>query len=63
MMQNQKKNSVKINLCRYPTSKKSDSYDFKIALFDNGNPGGFFLFMGNFLMNIKKIRRDFFSAQ
>ena len=29
---------VKNKLCRDPTSEKSDLYEFKIALFDNGDP-------------------------
>ena len=29
---------VKIKLRRYPKSEKSGLYEFKMALFDNGNP-------------------------
>ena len=31
-------------------SEKSDWYEFKIALFDNGEPEEFFLFVRNFKM-------------
>ena len=29
---------VKLKLRRYPTSSRSDLYEFKMSLFDNGNP-------------------------
>ena len=32
---------VKIKLRRYPTSEKSDLYEFKMALFHNGDPEDF----------------------
>ena len=34
-------------------SEKLDVYEFKMALFDNGNPEEFFLFIRNFQTNIK----------
>ena len=39
---------VKIKLSRDTTSEKSDLYDLKTALFDNGDPEEFFLFICNF---------------
>ena len=38
---------VKIKSNRDPTSKKSNIYGFKTALFDNGNPEEFLLFIRN----------------
>ena len=35
---------VKIKLCRDTMSQKSDLYEFKMALFDNGEPDEFLLF-------------------
>ena len=35
---------VKIKFCRDPTSKNSDIYEFKIALFDKIDPEEFLLF-------------------
>ena len=43
---------VKIKLCTDPTSQKSDLYEFKNTLFDNGDPKEFF-FKGNFNMTLK----------
>ena len=37
---------------RYPTSYKSELYEFKMALFDNGKPEEFLLFVRNFNMNL-----------
>ena len=37
----------KIKLCRDPTSEKSDLYEFKVALFDNGEPQEFLFFVRN----------------
>ena len=34
-------------------SEKSNLYEIKMSLFDNGNPEGFFLFIHNFNMTIK----------
>ena len=39
---------VKIKLCRDPTSYLSDLYDFKMALFENGDPEELLLFAQNF---------------
>ena len=44
---------VKIKLRRDPTSEKSDLYEFKMSLFDNGNTEEFLLFVWNFQMNLK----------
>ena len=44
--------SVKLKLRRYPTSSTSDLYEFKISLFDNGDPEGFLLFVCNFNMTL-----------
>ena len=46
------KDCVKIKLCRYPTSAKSDLYELKMALFDNGEPEELLLF-------IKKLSNDY----
>ena len=43
---------VKIKLHVDPTSEKSDLYEFKIYLFDNGDPKEFLLFIRYFNMNI-----------
>ena len=32
---------VKLKLIRYPTSSTSDCYEFKLFLFDNGDPKSF----------------------
>ena len=42
------KDFVKLELCRYPTSSMSDLYDFRVSLFDNGNPEEFFWLVHNF---------------
>ena len=42
----------KIKLRRDPTSEKSDMYESKTALFDNGKPEEFLLFVRNFKMMI-----------
>ena len=47
------KDCVKNKLCMDPTSEKSDLYELKIALFDNGEPKEFFLFVRNFQMNLE----------
>ena len=39
---------VRIKLCRDPTPEKSDIYEFKISLFDNGEPEEFLLFIRDF---------------
>ena len=44
---------VKIKLCRDPTSEKSDLYEFKIALFENGDTEEFLFFVRKFQMNLK----------
>ena len=38
---------------RYPTSSTSDLYEFKMSLFDHGEPEEFLLFIRNFNMNIE----------
>ena len=47
------KDFVKLNLRRDPTSDKSDLYEFKMALFDNGDPEEFLLFVCNLNMTIE----------
>ena len=44
---------VKIKLRRDPTSSTSDLYEFKMSLFDHGEPEEFLLFIRNFNMNIE----------
>ena len=44
---------VKIILRRYPTPEKSDLYEFKMSLFDNGKIEEFLLFIQNFNMTLK----------
>ena len=44
---------VKIKLRRDPESEKSVLYEFKMALFDNGDPDEFLLFVCNFQMTLK----------
>ena len=46
------KDFVKLKLRKYPTSDKTDLYEFKMALFDNGKPEEFLLFVRNFNMNL-----------
>ena len=36
------KDVVKLKLCRDPTSYTSDLYEFKMSLFDNGEPEDFY---------------------
>ena len=43
---------VNIKFRRDPMSEKSDLYEFKMALFDNGNPEELLLFVCNFNMNL-----------
>ena len=43
---------VKLKLLRYPTLYTSDLYEFKMSLFDNGEPGEFLLFVINFNMTL-----------
>ena len=45
------RNFVNIKLRRDPMSENSDLYEFKMALFDNGDPGQFLLFVRNFNIN------------
>ena len=45
------KEFVKIKLRRDTTSENSDPYEFKMVLFDNGEPKEFLLFVCNFNMN------------
>ena len=49
---NPDKDLVKLKLRRDPTSSTSDLYEFKISLFDNGEPEEFFLFVRNFNMSL-----------
>ena len=39
---------IKLKLCRNLTLSTSDLYEFKISLFDNGEPEEFLLFLLNF---------------
>ena len=43
---------VKLKLRRDPTSSMLDLYDFKMSLFDNGEPEEFLLFVRNFNMTL-----------
>ena len=43
---------VNMKLRRYPTSSTLDLYEFKIYLFDHGNPEKFLLFVTNFNMTL-----------
>ena len=47
------KDFLKLTLCRDPTSEMSDFYEFKIVLFDNGDPEEFLLFVRNFNMTLE----------
>ena len=47
------KYSVKIKLSRDPTSEKLEIYEFKMAFFDNRQPGYFLLFIRNFNRTLK----------
>ena len=44
---------VTLKLHRDPTSENSDLYEFKMALFDNGELEEFLLFLQNFQMTLK----------
>ena len=44
---------VKIKLRRGPTSEKLDLYEFKMALFDNGEPDDILLFIFNFNLTLE----------
>ena len=48
MMQKLKKDCINIKFFMYPTSEKSDLYEFKRVLLDNGNTEEFLFFMQNF---------------
>ena len=39
---------VKLNMRRYPTSSKSDLYEFRMYLFDHGDTEEFLSFVQNF---------------
>ena len=43
---------VKLKLCRDPASSMSYLYEFKISLFDHGEPEEFLLFIYNFNMTL-----------
>ena len=47
------KDFVRLKLHRDPTSDNSDLYEFKMALFNNGNLEEFLLFICNFNMTLK----------
>ena len=47
------KDDVKIKLRRDSMSEKPDLYEFKMALFDNGELEKFFLFIWNFQMTLE----------
>ena len=47
------KDRVKNKLHRCPTSEKSDTYELKMALFYNGDPEEFLLFVRNFKMTLR----------
>ena len=49
---NSDKDFVKLKLCRDPTLSTLDLYDFKIYLFDNGDPEEFLLFVRNLNMTL-----------
>ena len=40
-------------MCRDPRSENLDLYEFKMALFDNGKPEEFLLFIRNFNMTLE----------
>ena len=44
---------VKIKLCRDSTSEKSDLYEFKMALFENGETEEFLFFVRNLKMTFE----------
>ena len=46
------KDLVHIKLHRYPTSSTLDLYEFKMSLFDHGDPEEFMLFVRNFNMSL-----------
>ena len=46
--------SVKIKLHRDPVSEKSDTYEFKMALFNNCEYDEFLLFIHKFNMNLQE---------
>ena len=43
---------VKLKFCRDPTYITSYLYEFRMSLFDNGDPEDFLLFVRNFNMNL-----------
>ena len=43
---------VKLKMCGYPTSSMSELYEFRMSLFDYGNPEEFLLFVQNFKKNL-----------
>ena len=47
------KDCVKIKFLRDPTSQKLDLHELKMALFDNGEPEEFLLFVRNFNMTLE----------
>ena len=52
------KNFVKLKLRRDPTSNNSELYEFKMALFDNGDLDKFFLFVQNFNLTFFSVRNN-----
>ena len=49
------KDFVKLKLRRDPALEDLDLYEFKIALFDNGKPEDFLLFVRNFNMALEDL--------
>ena len=47
------KDFVKLKICSDTTSEKLDIYEYKMALFGNGEPDEFLLFVCNFNMNLE----------
>ena len=47
------KDFVKVKFCWDTTSEKTDQYEFKMALLENGEPEEFLLFICNLNMTIK----------
>ena len=54
---------VEIKLRRDPVSEKSNPYEFKIAMFDNGEPEKFLFFVCNFNMTLKALEMLKYGAK
>ena len=50
------KDVAKIKCCRDPTSGMSDLYEFRMSVFDNGDPEEYLLLVHKFNMNIAVLR-------